>query len=186
MKSSRELFETYSKEVYRTCYFMVHDAGDAEDLCQEVFITVLRSPWRDVKYLRAWILKIAVNACLNHLKRSRSLSRKVSDHAFMLAGREAEAPEEVAEEREQAERLAEAMERLPDKIRAVLTLRYMHDLSLAEIAEALSIPLGTAKSRQHKGLKLMKELLKNSGMLESEGGNGVYEQAGTYTEAALK
>ncbi|WP_151735914.1 RNA polymerase sigma factor ['Paenibacillus yunnanensis' Narsing Rao et al. 2020] len=186
MESNRKLFETYSKEVYRTCYFMVHDARDAEDLCQEVFITAFRSPWREVEYLRAWLLKIAVNACLNHLKRSRSLARKVSEHAYMLAGKEMKAPERAAEEREQAERIAEAMNRLPAQIRAVLTLRYMHDFSLADIAEALSIPLGTAKSRQHKGLKLMKELLKDSGMLESEGGNGGYEQAGTYTEAAVK
>ncbi|MMZ68736.1 ECF RNA polymerase sigma factor SigW [compost metagenome] len=48
---------------------------------------------------------------------------------------------------------------LPPKIRAAISLRYMHDFSMSDIAEILSIPVGTAKSRVHKGLKLMKLIM---------------------------
>ncbi|OMD53039.1 RNA polymerase subunit sigma [Paenibacillus borealis] len=186
MQSNRELFETYNKDVYRTCYYMVHDAADAEDLCQEVFITVFRSKWEDVKYPRAWIMKIAVNTCLNHLKRRRSLQQKVAEHMLLLKGR-AETPVELLiEEKETALEWSSYMTRLPVKIRAVLTLRYMHDFSLAEIAEALYIPVGTAKSRQHKGLKMMKKMLQEAGEHAEAGEEVLYEIGGRCAETVLK
>lgn len=186
MQSNRELFETYNKDVYRTCYYMVHDAADAEDLCQEVFITVFRSKWENVEYLRAWIMKIALNICLNHLKRTRSLQKKVTENLYLWKGQAEATVEQTFEEKETAEEWASYMSCLPVKIRAVLTLRYMHDFSLAEISEALSIPLGTAKSRLHKGLRLMESILKDTGVDDEERREEFYEQTGKYIEASTK
>ncbi|MNN96795.1 ECF RNA polymerase sigma factor SigW [compost metagenome] len=78
------------------------------------------------------------------------------------------------------------MSRLPAKIRAVLTLRYMHDFSLTEISEALSIPVGTAKSRQHKGIKLLKEILLETEIQDEKRRNEHCEEAGAYAGAAIK
>ncbi|UQZ32959.1 RNA polymerase sigma factor [Paenibacillus sp. PK3_47] len=186
MQSNRELFEAYNKDVYRTCYYMVHNAADAEDLCQEVFITVFRSRWEDVKYPRAWIMKIAVNTCLNHLKRSRSLQKKVTENLHLWKSRQEATVERAIEEKETAREWGGYMSQLPVKIRAVLTLRYMHDFSLAEISEALSIPVGTAKSRLHKGLKLMKDILQEAGIEDDERREEYYEQTGKYIEASTK
>ncbi|WP_342436836.1 RNA polymerase sigma factor [Paenibacillus sp. FSL L8-0436] len=186
MQSHRELFEAYNKAVYRTCYYMLHDAADAEDICQEVFITVFRSRWQEVEHVRAWIMKITVNTCLNHLKRRRSLQQKVAEHMHLLKVR-AETPVELLiEEKETALEWSSYISRLPAKIRAVLTLRYMHDFSLAEIAEALSIPVGTAKSRQHKGLKMMKKMLQEAGEHAKAGEEVLYEIGGRCAETALK
>ncbi|QSF43937.1 RNA polymerase sigma factor [Paenibacillus tianjinensis] len=186
MQSNRELFEAYNKAVYRTCYYMVHDAADAEDLCQEVFITVFRSQWQDVEYIRAWIMKITVNACLNHLKRSRSLQQKVAENLHLWNGNSETPVERLIEQKETALEWAVYMSKLPAKIRAVLTLRYMHDFSLAEISEALSIPLGTAKSRQHKGLKMMRRILLEAGIQDEEWKGEHYEEAGKYAGASIK
>ncbi|WP_342480503.1 RNA polymerase sigma factor [Paenibacillus sp. FSL L8-0340] len=186
MQSNRELFETYNKDVYRTCYYMVHDAADAEDLCQEVFITVFRSKWEDVKYPRAWIMKIAVNNCLNHLKRSRSLQKKVTGNLDLWKNQTETTVERTIEQKETAREWGGYMSGLPAKIRAVLTLRYMHDFSLAEVSEALSIPVGTAKSRLHKGLKLMKDILQEAGFEDEERRKEYYEQTGKYIEASTK
>lgn len=187
MESNRELFESYNKDVYRTCYYMVHDAADAEDLCQEIFITVFRSQWRNVEYLKPWIMKITVNACLNHLKRQRSLQHKVvaNLHLFQERGTGGSV-EGLIEQKETSREWEVHLSRLPVKIRAVLTLRYMHDFSLAEVSEALSIPVGTTKSRLHKGLKLMKNVLLESGMPEEAWKGDHYEAAGKCTQASIK
>ncbi|NQX44585.1 RNA polymerase sigma factor [Paenibacillus tritici] len=161
---NKELFQTYSKEVYRTCYYMVHDAVDAEDLCQEVFITLFRSEWQSIEYLKAWIMKVTVNTCLNHLKRRSSLQQKLTASLHILRENAEPPVDRLVEQKETKLEWATYMSRLPAKFRAVLTLRYMHDFSLEEIRNMLDIPLGTVKSRQHKGLRLMKKILEDAGV----------------------
>ncbi|MHA6530375.1 RNA polymerase sigma factor [Paenibacillus sp. BAC0078] len=187
MVSNRELFETYNKDVYRTCYYMVHNPADAEDLCQEIFITVFRSNWQGIEYLKPWIMKITVNACLNHLKRRQSLQQKLAAHLHLFQGSGTEhTVERLVEQKETSQEWMIHLSGLPVKIRAVLTLRYMHDLSLAEVSDVLSIPLGTTKSRLHKGLKLMKNVLLETGMPEAAWKGESYEQAGACTQASIK
>lgn len=163
MESNRELFETYNKDVYRTCYYMVHDAADAEDLTQDVFITVFRSNREHVEHIKAWIMKITVNHCLNHLKRKRTLQQKITDNLHFFNKTAETAVEQQIEQRETEVEWAQYMSQVPIKLRMVLTLRYMHDFSLAEISDLLSIPLGTTKSRLHKGLTVMRRILAGGG-----------------------
>ncbi|MGP0576456.1 RNA polymerase sigma factor [Paenibacillus peoriae] len=186
MESNRELFDLYQRDVYRTCYYMVHNASDAEDLTQEVFITLFRSNREQIEQLKAWIMKITVNHCLNYLKRQKSLHLKVSANPYLFSGAEGKPVDRLVEERESAEEWAVYMNRLPAKIRAVLTLRYMHDFTLAEISKLLEIPLGTVKSRTHKGLKLLEQILRDAGVQipEMEGEN--YEQHRKGIEAQVK
>lgn len=163
MESNRELFETYNKDVYRTCYYMVHDAADAEDLTQDVFITVFRSNREHVEHIKAWIMKITVNHCLNHLKRKRTLQQKITDNLHFFNKTAETAVEQQIEQRETEVEWAQYMSQVPIKLRMVLTLRYMHDFSLAEISDLLSIPLGTTKSRLHKGLTVMRRTCRRRG-----------------------
>ncbi|MDQ0494094.1 RNA polymerase sigma factor [Paenibacillus brasilensis] len=186
MESNRELFDLYQRDVYRTCYYMVHNASDAEDLTQEVFITLFRSHREHIGQLKAWIMKITVNHCLNYLKRRNSLHMKVSSNPHLFTGTESKPVDRQVEERESAEEWAAYMNRLPAKIRAVLTLRYMHDFTLAEISELLAIPLGTVKSRAHKGLRLMERILRDAGAHIPEMGGENYEQRRKSIEAQIK
>ncbi|MEK3879342.1 RNA polymerase sigma factor [Paenibacillus sp. FSL M7-0420] len=183
---NRELFQTYNKEVYRTCYYMVHDAADAEDLCQEVFITLFRSEWQGVEYLKAWIMKITVNTCLNHLKRRNSLQQKLAAHLHMFRENPQPPVDKLVEQKETKLEWAGYMSRLPAKIRAVLTLRYMHDFSLEEIRKMLDIPLGTVKSRQHKGLRMMKMILEEAGVQPITKEDDEYGQNRSTVKASLK
>ncbi|AET57903.1 RNA polymerase sigma factor [Paenibacillus terrae] len=176
MESNRELFDRYQRDVYRTCYYMVHDPSDAEDLTQEVFITLFRSNREHIEQLKAWIMKVTVNHCLNYLKRRNSLHTKVSANPHLFTGIESKPVDRLVEERESAEEWAVYMNRLPAKIRAVLTLRYMYDFTLGEISELLSIPLGTVKSRTHKGLRLMERILRDAGVQLPEWEGDNYEQ----------
>ncbi|TVX93358.1 RNA polymerase sigma factor [Paenibacillus agilis] len=157
--TDREFFERYNKEVYRTCYYMLRNVSDAEDVCQEVFIKALASGWEQVEHLKTWLMRITVNHCLNHLRKNKS--RWMKEKLLHLFQREQMEPSvlTVLEQKESEDDWKRRLAKLPDKIRVVVTLRYTNDLSLADIAEILHIPMGTVKSRLNRGLKLMKVIL---------------------------
>lgn len=186
MESNRELFEAFNKDVYRTCYYMLHDAADAEDLTQDVFITVFRTKRENVEHMKAWIMKITVNHCLNHLKRKRTLQQKVSDHLYLLKNSPEIPVEQLVEMREMKMEWAKYLSKLPVKLRMVITLRYMHDFSLAEVSDLLSIPLGTTKSRLHKGLKVLRRILLEAGVHIEGKEEEVNENVGEYAGASAK
>jgi len=167
--SDRELFERYKHDVYALCRYMVRDASDAEDLCQETFIQALSVDRSSVEQLKPWLIRIAINRCNNHLGRSRR--RRVKETlAFMLRGRERGNPvEERMERMEASTEMNRLYSRLPAKIRMTLTLRYVNDLSLQEIADVLSVPLGTVKSRMHKGHGMLRKWIGPSLKEEKEG-----------------
>lgn len=155
--NEKELFELYSRDVYRTCYYMLHHAQDAEDVCHDVFVTVFRQDWRKVEYMKTWLMKITVNHCLNFLKRERTSKQREKKQFMLTPQRTAESVDTIVEHVEEIERWQQWVQELPEKIRAAMLLRYMNELSLAEIAEILDIPVGTVKSRIYKGLRLLRK-----------------------------
>lgn len=78
-------------------------------------------------------------------------------------------PDDIVIERAEAEEYATLLHQLPDKLRAVVTLRYSSDMSTAEIAETLHIPAGTVKSRLHKALKLLRRDMETNDRLHMKG-----------------
>ncbi|WP_199613615.1 RNA polymerase sigma factor [Paenibacillus alkalitolerans] len=176
--TERELFETYNKEVYRTCYSMLGNAMDAEDVCQEVFITVFGQNWASIEYFRTWLLRVTVNHCLNHIRKRRSLRTKEA-LLRMFTLRTADRPADaVVEEQETASECASYISLLPEKIRMSVSLRYMNDLSFQEISEVLQIPVGTVKSRVHYGIKMLKKIIEREDLKAKEGG-AAYERSGS-------
>ncbi|WP_338555751.1 RNA polymerase sigma factor [Paenibacillus sp. KS-LC4] len=171
--TERELFEQYNRDVYKTCYYMLRNAADAEDICQEVFVTAFRKEWRQVDQLKAWLLRLTVNSCLNAIRRAKNGRLKESLSGWLMR-RHPETVEQVVEKREAHQEYSMLVEQLPLKFRTVIALRYMQEQTLPEIADILGIPVGTVKSRLHKGLKLMKQAL--------EAKDGKYEQGGMHYE----
>ncbi|MDT8978352.1 RNA polymerase sigma factor [Paenibacillus sp. chi10] len=157
--TDREFFERYNRDVYRTCYYMLRNASDAEDVCQEVFMKALTSGWEQVEFLKTWLMRITVNHCLNHLRKKKS--RWMKEKVLFLFQREQVEPSilTVVEQKESEDEWKRRLAKLPDKIRIVITLRYTNDLPLADIADILDIPLGTVKSRLNRGLKMMRVIL---------------------------
>lgn len=156
---NRELFEAYNKDVYKTCLYMVRDPADAEDLCHDTFITAFRSRTDNIGQHRAWLIRIAVNQCLNHLRRKKLFRFKIESNLPRFAPANDLSAEQRAEERASRSEWAEVMKELPVKVRAVIVLRFVHDMTLSEVADTLSIPVGTVKSRLHKGLRQVKGIL---------------------------
>jgi RNA polymerase sigma factor (sigma-70 family) len=182
--TEKELFETYNKDIYKTSFFMLHNKSDAEDVCQEVFMTVFRHDWRKVEHLKAWLMRVTVNHCLNHLKKNNRLKHKATKLQDQAVPLSAKAADTIVEEREGFMDCVELLSRLPGKIRAVVSLRFISDYSLNEIADILSIPVGTVKSRLNRGLKLMKLFVQTNEKEDKDG--AAYGQDRTKVFPAFK
>lgn len=176
LQSDRELFETYRLDVYRLCYYMLQNASDAEDVCQDVFVTVLRRDRSGIEQVKPWLMKIAVNRCKNHLDRRSRGMRKEWLSFLKFHPRFSETTEEKVERKERSTELLRLLGALPVKIRSAMTLRFVNDLSLQEIAQTLDIPVGTVKSRLHKGISLLQRRTDSANYLQAMGDQS-YEQS---------
>ncbi|MBD0378570.1 RNA polymerase sigma factor [Paenibacillus sp. WST5] len=168
--TDRELFETYRKDIYLLCYYMLQHVSDAEDICQETFVKAFQIDRCTIEKMKPWLIRIAVNLCKNQLERSKRGKLKELK-LFLLQTMHLSEPAETVFERIEGDRQLERwLQALPVKIRAVMTLRYINDLPLAEVAEVLDIPLGTVKSRLNKGLQLAKKHLNTETKMVMKGG----------------
>jgi RNA polymerase sigma-70 factor, ECF subfamily len=149
-----ELFGEYKNLVFRTAYLVLGSREDAEDALQEVFVHVFRAldsyDARKASY-STWIHRITVNHCLNRL-RSRPMFVPLGQ-AEQVGGD----PGGVEGGAIERQLVRQALECLGDNARAVVVLRYLWDLSYAEIACILDVPLGTVKSRLSVALETVRQ-----------------------------
>jgi len=147
---------------------IVCDGAAAEDLDQEVWLRVWQraAQWDGRGSFGAWVLRIATNLALNHLRslrRSREQPLEPpagnvdQDEGDLTPGWMVDAaalgPDEIAAQQEQHSLLRSLVDALPDPARQMVRMVHQHQMDLAEVAEALGIPLGTAKSRLHYAIK---------------------------------
>jgi RNA polymerase sigma-70 factor (ECF subfamily) len=143
---------------------------DAEDLLQELWLRVWQraSQWDGRGRLLAWLLAVATNLALNHLRARRpviSLSSVGAEEFSQALDAASDAilpgPEDQAVWRGEVERLRSAIELLPADQRAALRLVRLEGQSLREAAAALGVPVGTIKSRLHHAHRLLMEYLED-------------------------
>ncbi len=154
-----ELFERYKNLVYRTAYLMLDDADEADEILQEVFLSLFRSLETyqpDKGAFSTWLHRVTINRCLNRKKSMNTLLAQLRERLDFFA-RSGGSAFEHAEEKVSVRR---ALRRLSDPLRAVVILRYYQDLSYAEIAEILHIADGTVKSRLNLAHKKLREFLR--------------------------
>lgn len=173
-ETARKVFETYANYVYRTAFFLTGVKQLADDITQETFIKVFRSygSYNPNKPMKPWIYKIAVNVTRTTLKR---LSRKQTVPIDVENLPSLESIEESLLSREEDLMIWTALNEITYKSREVLTLRYFNDLTLQEISESLSIPLGTCKSRLHEAMSQLRKHLPDDVVKEYEGGDIIEE-----------
>jgi RNA polymerase sigma-70 factor (ECF subfamily) len=154
------IVDEHREAVFRLAYLLLGDADDAEDVTQEAFIRALRYLHRydPERTLRPWLLSIAGNLARN---RRRSLGRYWSA-LQRLAGQtlvEANTPEYHSTQAFEAQALWQAVRRLNHGEQEIIYLRYFLELSVAETAETLGVQPGTVKSRLHRALKRLREVI---------------------------
>jgi RNA polymerase sigma-70 factor (ECF subfamily) len=142
--------ETVMPKLYRMALSYLRDETLAADVVSEAVYKGLRShkKLRQPEYFDTWMGRIVINLCHDETKRR---SRLVSLEAL---------PETAQPEDFDALSLREAVERLPKALKDVVICRYFGGYTLAETAQALDIPLGTAATRQRRALELLRLDLK--------------------------
>lgn len=133
----------------------IADAGEVEDVTQEAFIKAYRalSKFRGDSAFYTWLYRIAANAAKNHLVakgRRPGADATIEDAEVFDDGglvSETSSPEAMAMGDELAAVVEQALQSLPDELRAALTLRELEGLSYDDIAEVLGCPVGTVRSR---------------------------------------
>ena len=155
------LIQHETRAVYQAAYRILGRSADAEDVTQEAFVAAYRSfrTYRGEGSLRGWLLRIATRIAFRRLAQRRETADLSAVGEPILADSSAEpARTVIAAERQQAVR--DAIGRLPEPYREVVALRFLGDLSLAEVAEATGRPLNTVKTHLRRGLERLRPALR--------------------------
>jgi RNA polymerase sigma-70 factor (ECF subfamily) len=144
----------YREDVFRVCLGFSRNSQDAEDLSQEVYLKAFRSigTVREPSALKAWLLRITRNTCLDHQKRGR-LIRLFRRSLIQADDRKNPMEREQAILSDRLAKLKEAVRRLPNKQKEVFVLREYGHLSYSEVAGTLGLKEGTVMSRLNRARK---------------------------------
>ncbi|QBI21214.1 sigma-70 family RNA polymerase sigma factor [Egibacter rhizosphaerae] len=165
-----EVAETYGPRVYRMAYHLTGDADEAADLAQDVFVRVYRNLHRyRPGAFDGWLYKIAKNLFLDRVRRRQ----RVRMQAFGEDGGEATpsgepGPADVVERRTLEARLESGLAALPPEWRLAVVLCDIEGLAYEEISRVTGWPVGTVRSRIHRGRRRLREHLEASGPQSSE------------------
>jgi len=149
-------------QLYNFAHWLAQDRTEAEDLVQETYVKALRgfSSFQPGTNFRAWMYRILRNTFLTSrtgLKASATVPLDSDDSPELPAG--PETPETILIEYSQNRILQTAIESLPTHFREVLLLCEVEEMSYQEIAETLSIPMGTVMSRLSRARRALRESL---------------------------
>jgi RNA polymerase sigma-70 factor (sigma-E family) len=146
--------ETESAGLYKLAFSLCGQRERAEDAVQEAFAEVYRR-WTGLREPLAYARRVTVNATHNGW-RSNSRQDRISRTLMQEAGPETVVPQDLVPERDA---LVGALDQLPHRLRTVVVLRYVSQLTEAETAAVLELPLGTVKTHARRALAQMREAL---------------------------
>ena len=167
-----DIVRLYGDKVFSLVYRMIGSRPEAEDIAQEVFVTVFKTVdgFRGESKFSTWLLRIAANHCKNRIKylsRRRTDSgglddvaeEKMSDVGRAPVQSHIDAPDVLLEAAELDRIMQAAIGELDEEHRLLIILRDVEELSYEEIGEVTALPEGTIKSRLHRARMTIKEYL---------------------------
>ncbi|MEZ4685631.1 MAG: sigma-70 family RNA polymerase sigma factor [Bacteroidia bacterium] len=170
-KAFEVLERKYRKSVYYMLLKMVKNSDDAEDLTQEAFAKAFISIDKfDSKYaFSTWLFRIATNNTIDFIRKKRVQTISIDsplqgdDGSKMRLDVKDRGPDpnQVMLKDQRRQYLSKALDRLPEKYRMLVDLRYFQELSYQEVADELQIPLGTVKAQLFRARELLSQELKN-------------------------
>ena len=146
------IYELLAPQVYRLSRRIIGNQADAEDATQEVFLRVFEQATKFDRrsQFSTWLYRLTVHHCLNKAQqrdRKRASEHRAAELLERACDQSAASPLDRIASKEQSELLDKLLQSLPTNYRACLVLREFEDLSYAEVAEVLEIPVGTVMSR---------------------------------------
>lgn len=146
-----QLFARYCDRAYAIAFRVVGNAVDAQDVVQESFALLFRKlhTFRGGSLFSTWLFRIVVNCSIDQRRKrdAASCSSTATTYASIEPLDESPTPGDRAETRELGDQVQAAISELSPKLRAILALRYLEDMSYEELASTLALSLGTVKSR---------------------------------------
>jgi RNA polymerase sigma-70 factor (ECF subfamily) len=162
VQAFEELYTRHSSRIYTVAYRMTGSAADAEDLLQDIFLQAYRRlrSYRGEAAFGTWLYRLAVNACVDHLRSRQSHEQAATDSLDEGNGLDPAADRtwrpDTAVARMDLER---AVEQLPPSYRAAFVLHDIEGLGHHEVGSLLGIAEGTSKSLVHKARLRLRRLL---------------------------
>ncbi len=155
-----KLYALYSKAMYNICFRMTNQIEEAEDVLQEAFTYAFNrlNSFRFESSFGAWLKRIVVNTCINHLKKRR-LELVYTDVTYDFIPDEEEI--DYGSINFEVERVRRAVEKLPEGYRVIFSLYMMEGYDHKEISEILNISESTSKSQFLRAKKKIKEILES-------------------------
>ncbi|MFS0724364.1 RNA polymerase sigma factor SigW [Paenibacillus sp. 1P07SE] len=166
-----ELVGLYQDKLYHMAYRMLNNRQEAEDVVQEAFLRVYNNLERYDENMKfsTWIYRIATNLCIDRLRKrkpSYSLDAESSEFegldGYSMIPSDHRTPESETLLSETQQIIHQAMATLPPKYKTVMVLRYLQELSLQEIGDALGMPVTTVKTRVHRGREFLRKKLERT------------------------
>lgn len=161
--------DEYGKDVYSFCKHLTNNPLEADDLYQDTFLMAveLKEKIEYSKNPKSYLLSIALRIWRNK-KRKFAWRKRIADVQSLADERNTDmgksaklSLEEIITAKERDEAIQMAVNRLPEKLKIVILLFYMEDLSTTQIAETVKIPIGTVLSRLHQARKILKKELED-------------------------
>jgi RNA polymerase sigma-70 factor (ECF subfamily) len=154
-----EIMVRYERQIYRICYRFVENREDAMDLAQEVFIKAFEHlvTFRRESSLKTWLYRIAMNHCINHVKKHSQEFVEVTEYTGSVNSR----VQDQLEDREQREHFRRLVKLLPPKQKAILEMRINEQLSYEEIAKISGRSISTIKASVFFALEKLRKLVKD-------------------------
>ena len=160
-KAYEVLVLQYQDRLVFSVYKFLKDYELAQDIAQEAFVKAFKNieKFRGDSSFYTWIYRIAINTAKNLLSSKARSSEVYDDEIMELKLSESavttETPENILEAEELRSKMMDAIQSLPDDIRTTLSLREFDGLSYEEIAKVQNCPIGTVRSRIHKGREIL-------------------------------
>jgi len=169
-RAFRKLVDHYQGRMLQFFYRLCWDRDRAEDLTQELFMKLMQGcrRYRPQGKLSTFVYRVATNLWIDHYRASRPQPRLYSlDQVVIGQGRDVAdtdpSPVDTASHEEQRVAMRRALESLTEPHRIVFELAVYQERPYAEISQLLKIPVGTIKSRMHNAVRVLKEMLGDSG-----------------------
>ncbi|MGI6455605.1 MAG: RNA polymerase sigma factor [bacterium] len=165
------LYQKYSRDVYTMALRMTGSEEIAEEVTQEVFISIYKNikRFQFQSAFTTWIYRIVMRRAADYFRKNRKHQGKLislydnnNQDQPMEIRDPTQNPAEEAVQREKANRIEQAILGLQDKQRDILILRYVNQLSYEEIAQILRCRIGTVKSRLNRAHKLLEQILRQN------------------------
>jgi RNA polymerase sigma-70 factor, ECF subfamily len=158
------LVQRHQRRVFNMGYRMLQDYDEASEITQEAFLAAWRGlpSFRGEARFPTWLYRIAYHCCLRQLERrgrERALQAAVQAEKMLEGVNKEKQAEEIIERHDWQAVVREHLEKLPARYRIVLILRHLQDMTYEEMAEILTMPIGTIKTHLFRARHLLKERL---------------------------